>query len=157
VTTIFGSHFSDALGYPVKKTCDPGVTGNAIFAMSATVGEAGRFVFPPVTLACNGGAVILPALPNFATTVTLHETTPATGATAAADTVFNLPPASAPVTIHNAKAAVATTATPVVVLARTGGGSPSSRTQGWPVLLLGALLASMVAATIGGVSRARQR
>ncbi len=124
VATIDGTHFTNAVGYDVKKTCDAGVTGNAVFSMSAMVGEAGRFLFPPITLACNGAAVTLPALPIFASTVTLHETTPATGATAAADTVFTLPPASQPVTIHNAKAAAAATPTPVVQLAGTGGGSP---------------------------------
>jgi hypothetical protein len=152
--TIFGSHFSSATAAAVKKTCDAGVSGNAVFAMSATIGEAGRFVFPPVTLACNGPEANLPALPTFASTVTLHEATPATGAIAAADTVFTLPPSSDPVTIHNAKATAAVTPTPVVTLARTGGGTPSGLPL-WPGLLVGALVASTVAWIFARVSRRR--
>ena len=151
-TTIFGSHFSNAVGYPVKKTCDTGVSGSAVFAMSATVGEAGRFVFPSVTLACNGPAVTLPALPIFATTVTLHEATAATGATAAADTVFNLPPPSAPVTIHNTKAAAAATPTPVVVLARTGGGIPPEA----PPMSLALVLLGLALLAVASIRRSKR-
>jgi len=150
LTSISGSHLSGAVSYGVKKTCDAGVSGNAVFAMSATLTELGRFVFPPVTLACNGAAVTLPALPINASTVTLHETTPATGATAAADTIFSLPPASIPVTIHNARAAA-----PVPPqLAGTGGGAPLESAPWW--LAVVALAVSAAAWIFAGVRRNRR-
>ena len=147
LTSIEGTHLSVVASYGVKKTCDAGVSGNAVFSMSASLGEIGSFAFPSVTLACNGATVLLPGLPIGSSTVTLHETIPATGAVAAADTTFRLPPASIPVTINNARAASAATPAPTPVtpvrLPATGGGSGP---QPWLLALLGA---SAIAAGTG--------
>jgi hypothetical protein len=102
--TLFGAHFSGAASYPVQKTCDPGISGNAVFDVTATLTNIGTFSLLPLTLACNGPAGFLPAMLIFATTVTLHESVVPSGAMAAPDMTFALPPPAVPLVVHNVAA-----------------------------------------------------
>lgn len=155
--TPFASRFNGNVidtgqfGGTVKKTCDAGVSGTAVFAptIHIKVGYstqlATTFALPAslaLSLDCNGAAKQLPVLPT-TSTITLHESTLPTGAAAAADTTITIGNAAVTATINNAKAAVVTTPTPTptaIVLPATG--QPAS-TPGvpWPALALFGLIA----------------
>ena len=134
-------------GGSVKKTCDAGVSGTAVFAptIHIKVGDSTQlsttFALPAslsLSLQCNGAAKQLPVLPTMSS-ITLHESTLPTGAAAAADTTITIGNAAVTATINNAKAAVVTTPTPIVLPAT---GQPAS-TAGtpWPALALFGLIA----------------
>jgi len=138
VSQIVGAHFSLVARYQVKKVCDPGVSGNAVFRIAITVGvrsstvgspqstvnAIATFDFPAtLTLSCNGAPGFLPTLP-LGSAVALHEAVLPTGAAAAGtDTKVDYPPQQAqlPVTIHNARASAISASTPPA-LAQTGAG-----------------------------------
>jgi len=137
-------------GGTVKKTCDAGVSGTAVFAptihiVSYSTQDSTTFALPAslsLSLECNGAAKQLPVLPT-TSTITLHESTLPAGAAAAADTTITIGNAAVTATINNAKAAVVTTPTPTptaIVLPATG--QPAS-TPGipWPALALFGLIA----------------
>ena len=138
-------------GGSVKKTCDTGVSGTAVFAptihikVSYSTQDSTSFALPAslyLSLQCNGDSKQLPVLPT-TSTITLHESTLPTGAAAAADTTITIGNAAVTATINNAKAAVVTTPTPTptaIVLPATG--QPAS-TPGipWPALALFGLIA----------------
>ncbi len=117
------------VGGEVKKTCDAGVTGDAVFSATIHVnaGNLSTTVSLPadldLTLACNGESENLPKLP-VGSTITLHETTRPAGAAAGADTTITMAAGEgvAVTTIHNTKeAAAVVTPTPTArVLAQTG-------------------------------------
>lgn len=140
-------------GGTVKKACDAGVSGNAVFAPTIHINvtyeaDLSTTITLPasltLTLACNGESASLPVLPT-TSVITLHESSLPTGAAVpAADTNITIGAAAVTATIHNAKAAVVTTPTPtptpVIVLPATG--QPGS-TPGvpWPALALLGLIA----------------
>ena len=146
VNEIIGSQASPFANFQVKKTCDPGVSGNAVFSLSVAVLRV-TLEFPPLTLSCNGAEKDLPVLP-LGSTVTLHESVLPTGAAAAADTKVMYPPLQVerPITIHNARAAAVVSPTPrptsVVRLPPTGGGTPPNPTPWWLSLALVAVAVS---------------
>jgi len=139
------------VGGTVKKTCDAGVSGTAVFTPTFHIKVSydshleTTFTAPAgltLPLDCNGESQQLPLLPP-TSTITLHESTLATGAAAAADTTITIGTAAGTTTINNAKAAVVTTPTPTptaIVLPATG--QPAS-TPGipWPALALFGLIA----------------
>lgn len=127
-------------GGQVKKTCDAGVSGSAVFAptlhLNVTYQQAlsTTITLPAnltLTLACNGPSKSLPVLPT-TSVITLHESTLPTGAAAAADTNITIGTQAVTTTIHNAKAAV--------VLPQTG--QPASTPMlPWPAIVLLGLVA----------------
>lgn len=137
-------------GGSVKKTCDAGVSGTAVFAPTIHIKVSydshleTTFALPAslsLSLQCNGDSKQLPVLPT-TSSITLHESTLPTGAAAAADTTITIGNAAVTATINNAKAVVATptpTPTPIVLPAT---GQPAS-TPGipWPALALFGLIA----------------
>lgn len=149
--------FSGQFNYFVHKTCDPGVSGGAIFTLRVTVAylfstvgspQATRVIVGTIDLpssmnlrlACNGTSLSLPTLP-LGSSVLLHEVGLPTGAAASADTTVAYPPTTptSNVAIHNAKAATAVTPTSrPPVLAQTGQGQPNSPFAPWLVLIAGA-------------------
>lgn len=155
--TPFASRFNGYVidtgqfGGSVKKTCDTGVSGTAVFAATINIKVdfdtklSTTFALPAslsLSLQCNGESKQLPVLPT-TSTITLHESTLPTGAAAAADTTITIADAAVTATINNAKAAVVTTPTPTptaIVLPATG--QPAS-TPGipWPALALFAVIA----------------
>lgn len=153
--TPFASRFNGDVidtgqfGGSVKKTCDAGVSGTAVFAASIHIKVdsqlATTFALPAslsLSLQCNGDSEQLPVLPT-TSSITLHESTLPTGAVAAADTTITIADAAVTATINNAKAAVVTTPTPTptaIVLPATG--QPAS-TPGipWPALALFGVIA----------------
>ena len=139
------------VGGTVKKTCDTGVSGNAVFAPTIQVKVAfdsalnTTIVLPAglsITLACNGDSKALPKLPP-TSVITLHEATLPTGAAAAADTKVTVAASPAATTIHNAKAAV-------VVLPPTGRPASVPMMPWLAIALLG-----LIAAGTGLVLRRR--
>src|SRR2546426_1860485 len=98
----------------VNKTCDAGVTGDAVFTATIHVvgntnADSTTISLPAgseLTLTCNGDSEPLPRLP-VGSTITLHETTRPTGAAAAADTTItmHITEGVALTAIHNTKAA----------------------------------------------------
>jgi len=154
--TPFASRFNGDVidtgqfGGSVKKTCDAGVSGTAVFAATIHIKAystqlATTFALPAslsLSLQCNGDSKQLPTLPT-TSSIVLHESTLPTGAAAAADTTITIGNAAVTATINNAKAAVVTTPTPTptaIVLPATG--QPAS-TPGvpWPALALFGLFA----------------
>jgi hypothetical protein len=138
---IIGSHFSVVARYEVRKTCDPGVSGNAVFSLSVAVSRR-TLDFPALTLACNGAASDLPLLP-IGSTVTLHEVVLPTGASAGADTIVTIPPQQVerPIAIHNARATAVLASAPPR-LPPTGGGMQRDATLWWLPLAVGAVALS---------------
>jgi hypothetical protein len=155
--TPFASRFNGYVidtgqyGGSVRKTCDAGVSGTAVFAptiqikVSYSTQDSTTFALPAslsLSLQCNGDSKQLPVLPT-TSTITLHESTLPTGAAAAADTTITIGNAAVTATINNAKAAVVTTPTPTptaMVLPATG--QPASTTGiPWPALALFGLIA----------------
>jgi hypothetical protein len=156
--TVFANRFNGIaietaqVGGNVKKTCEIGVSGTALFSptfhvkvieasqLSTTITAPAGFTLP---LDCNGASKALPFLP-VTSTITLHESRLPTGAAAAADTTITIGVEATTTTINNAKAAVVATPTPtptpIVVLPATG--QPAS-TPGipWPALALLGLIA----------------
>jgi hypothetical protein len=138
-------------GGTVKKTCDTGVSGTAVFAPTIHIKVSydshleTTIALPAnlsLSLQCNGDAKQLPVLPT-TSTITLHESTLPTGAAASEDTTITIGNAAVTATINNAKAAVVTTPTPTptaIVLPATG--QPAS-TPGipWPAFALFGLIA----------------
>lgn len=128
------------VGGQVKKTCDTGVSGNAVFSATIQVkvsysSSLSTTIAVPVnlTLACNGASKDLPTLP-LTSVITLHEVTLPAGAAAAADTKITVAASPAAATIHNTKAVV-------VVLPPTG--QPASTPMvPWPAIALIGLLAA---------------
>ena len=130
-TTSFTGSFIDTrqVGGEVKKTCDAGVSGEAVFTATIHVnaGNVSTTISLPadleLTLACNGESEQLPILP-VGSTVTLHETTAPAGAAVAADTTITVTALEEGVTtttINNKKAVAAATPTPTArVLPQTG-------------------------------------
>jgi hypothetical protein len=122
----------------VKKTCAAGVSGSATFA--TTVVSEGAITGPSVVIAC-GATVNLPKIPvgwNFK----LHESTPPANGVAAADVTIHVAVNGPITTINNTAASVPTPTPTTRTLANTGGGSENP-TLPWPVVVLGALLASV--------------
>jgi hypothetical protein len=136
--TFFTGFHSSRPGQPtyVKKTCDAGLTGSAVFSINVAVPgvsiswPAGLpptvISFPAsrnITVLCNGPAALLPPFEG-GNIVTLHEVAHPAGAAPAGDSSitidFNQPGDTvATDTIHNAKAAVAATSDPVSSPKRT--------------------------------------
>lgn len=125
------------VGATVKKTCDAGVSGNAVFAQTLHVNVAYEsslsttITLPAnLTLVCNGPSKSLPVLP-VTSVITLHESSLPVGAAAAADTNITVTSTPAAATIHNAKAAA------VVVLPPTGQPASGPMLLWLPIALLG--------------------
>jgi hypothetical protein len=153
----------------VKKVCDPGVSGAAVFRLSVRLPPLGRqqysdaFMLPAssdLTVTCNGTAVPFPAF-AFGIVVTLHEIRLPAGAAPSADTSVKMVDSTgAPgptVTVHNAQAtSVVPTRSPAAVrLAQTGGVTRSNPPPTWLALI--ALLvatAALVFASVRGNRRA---
>jgi hypothetical protein len=96
--------------YSVQKTCDAGLSGDAVFEPSVVIVEVTTVTFPRMTLHCNAAPVAFPAVPVGAS-IKFHETTAPAGAVPAPDVWAGIPPDTL-VVIHNAKAAATATATP---------------------------------------------
>jgi len=132
----------------VNKTCDAGVSGNAVFTATIhVVGDSSAdtttFTLPAgseLTLACNGESEPLPRLP-VGSTITLHETTLPAGAAGVADTTITMHATEgvALTTIHNPKAAVAPTPP---VLPQTGRPLSPSSVPWLAIVLLGGFAAT---------------
>jgi len=138
------------VGGEVKKTCDAGVTGDAVFTATIHVnaGDFSTTVSLPegleLTLACNGDSETLPKLP-VGSTITLHETTRPAGAAAGADTTITMAVGEgvAVTTIHNTKAAAAVSPTPTArVLAQTGRPVSPASVPWLAIVLLGGVAAA---------------
>jgi hypothetical protein len=142
----------------VKKVCDTGVSGAAVFRLSVVLPPLGRqqysdaFTLPSssdLTVACNGAAIPFPAL-AFGIVVTMHEIRLPVGAAPSADTSVRMVDSTgAPgptVTVHNAQAAAVVSTrspAPAVRLAQTGGVTSSDPPPTWLALI--ALLVSTAA------------
>ena len=134
----------------VKKTCDTGVSGNAVFSATLTINVSysttlsTTFQLPAgltLTLPCNGAAKALPSLP-VTSVIKLHESTAPSGAAAAADTTITLEASAATTTtIHNAKAAVSATPTPTAAVLPATGQPASTPTMPWPAVAVLGLIA----------------
>jgi hypothetical protein len=137
---------------PVKKVCDAGVTGTAVFSLSVTTPPDLITLRLPasmnLTASCNGEAARIYGL-STDVVVTLHEIALPSGAAAAADTRVTMilgdyyaTPAPT-VTIRNALAAATVSPTPtpapVVRLPATGGGRHRDEAPWWLALALGAV------------------
>jgi hypothetical protein len=155
---LLGAWIADAATTSVKKVCDPGVSGAAVFRLSVFVTDYAvvAFTLPTsfdLSVACNGTPGPLPTLAGNSV-VTLHEARPPTGAAAAPDTKITMAPADRfgtlgpTVTIHNTRATAAH-------LAQTGGGSQPKSAPWWLALVLGAFLVS-TAWVLAGVRRDRR-
>lgn len=129
---------------PVKKVCDQGVTGTAVFSLSVTTPRDLITLRLPasmnLSLPCNGEARRIIGL-STDVVVTIHEVVLPSGAAAAADTQVTMilgdyyaTPAPT-VTIHNARAAATVSPTPtprpVLRLPSTGGGAPQDQRAPW--------------------------
>jgi len=145
-TTSFygGAIDTQQVGGSVKKTCDAGVSGNAVFTPTIHVKVVGAnnlsatIVLPAgltLTLGCNGKSLDLPILP-VTSVITLHESTPPTGAAAAADTNITITTEPVSATIHNAKAAVVTSPTPTAIVLPATGRPASTPNVPWPAIAL---------------------
>lgn len=177
-TYFTGAHVSRP-GAPtyVKKTCDSGLTGDAVFSMTVAVpGVAMQFVPPNqptvITLPanwdlrarCNGAPVLLPPF-EWGNVVTLHEVAAPAGAMPASDTSLTMDFADLhgkTVTngIHNAKAATVATPTPRPTtrrLALTGGGPQVGTGVSWTAVVIGLLLVSSAVLRLGKERRRRKR
>jgi hypothetical protein len=144
-----GSFYGGAIdttqrGGSVNKTCDAGVSGNAVFSPTIHVNVvaapnlSATIVLPAnltLTLGCNGKSRDLPILP-VTSVITLHESTPPTGAVAAADTNITITAETVSATINNAKAAVVTTPTPAVIVLPSTGRPASTPNVPWPAFAL---------------------
>ena len=128
VSIFIGFIDTTQVGGEVKKSCDAGVSGNAVFTATIHIiaGNSSTTITLPagseLTLACNGDSELLPALP-VGSTITLHESTPPSGAAVAADTTITMEQVEGVnvTTIHNTKAAAVATPTPTArVLPQTG-------------------------------------
>jgi MYXO-CTERM domain-containing protein len=138
------------VGGNVKKTCDAGVSGTAVFQptfqvnvieaseLSTTITAPAGLTLP---LDCNGTSKALPVLP-VSSTITLHESTLPAGAAAASDTTITIDVEAVTTTIHNARAAAVATPTPTPVVVLPATGQPAS-TPGipWPAFALLGLIA----------------
>lgn len=122
----------------VKKTCAAGVSGSATFTTTVT-GNESTIPGPSVVIAC-GATVNLPKIPvaTAGWSVRLHESQAPTNGVAAADVTLHVTVGGPVTVINNTAASVPTTP----VLANTGGGSENPMLP-WPVVVLGALLASV--------------
>jgi hypothetical protein len=154
---------------PIKKVCDPGVTGTAVFSLSATTPRDLITLKLPASMnlsvACNGAAARITGL-STGVVVTLHEVSLPSGAAAAADTPVTMiggdyygTPAPT-VTIRNAVAPAAVSPTPsptpLVRLAQTGHAMPAALASPWLALLLGVLMVSIVGWVVATARRNRQ-
>lgn len=143
---------------PVKKVCDAGVTGTAVFSLSVTTPRDLITLRLPASMnlsvACNGAAGRIYGL-STDVVVTLHEIGLPSGAAAAADTQVTMimgdyyaTPAPT-VTIRNVRAAAIVSPTPtpapVVRLPTTGGGRHRDEAPWWPLVALGAVSISTAA------------
>jgi hypothetical protein len=157
--TSINGNFVDVtqVGGSVKKTCDTGVSGTAVFSATIHINVrydanlATTIALPAdlgLSLACNGESQQLPLLPP-TSTITLHESTLPTGAAAAAATTITIGTQALTATNNNAKAAVEATPTPTpaptptpsaIVLPATGhpAGTPGIP---WPAFGLVGLVA----------------
>lgn len=154
--TPFASRFNGTVidtgqfGGSVKKTCDAGVSGTAVFAATIDIRVdfdtklSTTFALPAtlsLSLQCNGESKQLPVLPT-TSTITLHESTLPTGAAAAADTTITIADAAVTATINNAKAVVATpTPTPTAIVLPATGQPASTPGIPWPALALFGVIA----------------
>jgi len=131
------------VGGKVQKTCDAGLSGDAVFTPTITVNvvdsniPSTTITLPSsitLTLSCNGKAKDLPVLPE-SSVITLHEATAPAGAVAAADTKITFGAQAATTTIHNAKK-------PAVVIVLPATGLPANTPAvPWPVFALLGLIA----------------
>jgi hypothetical protein len=141
---------------PVKKICDAGVTGTAVFSLLVTTPSDHITLSLPASMnlsaACNGAAARISGL-STDVIVTLHEIGLPSGASAAVDTQVTMilgdryaTPAPT-VSIHNARAAATVTPTPtptsVIRLPVTGGGTPRGEAPWWQSLAFGAIAISI--------------
>jgi len=154
----------------VRKVCDQGVSGSAVFRLSVVLPAFGSqryadaFSLPTssdVSVACNGEAAELPTL-TVGIALTLHEVQLPAGAARAADTTVTMDgdigQAGPAVVVNNAHATAVVTATPKPAvtrrLAQTGGGPPQPAPLAL-ALVIGGLLALSASAILTGLGRKR--
>jgi hypothetical protein len=144
--TRFETHeILQVVKYSIQKTCDAGLTGDAVFEPTVTIDPSTTIEFPAMKLQCNAAPAHFEAVP-FGASIKLHEASPPAGTVAAADLTVG-PGSNTSIVIHNAKASAGLSAPPARSLAATGG-SPL-----WPAALL---IVGMVLVAAGALSVRRQ-